>query len=90
MADNNLASRLSVVETELRTIATGHRDLWDSHDKLRTCILNSNTVLRDRMDKGFAKVDADTKSILRWVATGVLGVLLSAVAFLFVRIMGWA
>lgn len=78
MTDNNHEARIAVLETEVKAIALGHRDVWTSLDKLRDC-LNAR----------FSAIDRDTKSILRWITTGVIGALLSAVAFLFIKIMGW-
>jgi hypothetical protein len=93
---NSHEARIAVLETEIRVISTNHRDIWDSLDKLRACILTSNTSIREKMDSLFGVVnhdikaiDRDIKSILRWVATGVVGLLLSIVAFLFVKVMGW-
>lgn len=85
-----VGERLAVLEDNMEKLAVSERDMWTSIENMRRCVVSTNRDLRNMMDARFTKVDSDTKSILRWVATGVLGVLLSSTAFLFSKVMGWS
>lgn len=78
MAESNTEARIAVLETEVRAINTGHRDVWDAVEKLRSCMSGSVNEIR-----------RDVASTKLWVATGVIGVALPSAAFMFTKLMGW-
>ena len=52
--------------------------MWDSIEKLRSCLL-----------AGLTEIRKDAAATKLWVSTGVVGLVLPGAAFMFIKLMGW-
>jgi hypothetical protein len=75
---NNHEARISVLETEVKAMIAGQRDVWATLEKLRSCLLTS-----------VAAIQKDISATKLWMMAGVLGVVLPMAAYMFTKLMGW-
>ena len=89
MSELTAGERLAVVEDSVKKLEarfeTDGDRVWGAIDKLRSCITNSNSELREHLDKKFGGL---YRLIIKGGGTIAL-LMIGAIGFMFVKLMGW-